>query len=98
MANAYFDLIKQRRTYYSLRHESPIPDSRIIEIARTVLLNTPSSLNCQSTRFVLLLGEEHTKLWSIVKDCLKGVIAPKDYAKDESKLNGRQDGYGTVSG
>jgi predicted oxidoreductase (fatty acid repression mutant protein) len=97
MANAYFDLIKQRRTYYSLQHQSPISDSRIIEIARTVLLHTPSSLNCQSTRYVVLLGEEHIKFWSIVKDCLKGVAAPSDYANDQIKLDGRQEGYGTVS-
>ena len=96
MANIYLETIKQRRTYYLLWPQSPISDSRIVEIARTVLAHTPSSFNCQSTRLILLFGEQHVKFWSIVKECLKGVTVPADYAKDEAKLNGRQEGYGTV--
>lgn len=97
MADVYLDLIKKRRTYYSLENKSTIPDARILEIAREVINHTPSSFNCQSSRFVILLRDEHDKFWEIAKDCFKALLSASEYKEYEKKLNSRQAGYGTVS-
>ena len=62
MAANFKDALKQRRTYYALSNKSLISDQEIEEIISHVLLYTPSPFNSQSTRIVLLLGENHKKL------------------------------------
>ena len=57
----------------------------------------PSALNSQSTRIVLLLGDEHKKLWNIVKETLKARISAEAFAKTEAKIDGCfASGHGTV--
>ena len=96
MSEPFLALIKKRRTHYSLEHKSPISDARILEIAHDVIKHTPSSFNCQSTRFVILLRDEHVKFWEIAKQCFKVTLSEAEYKDYEKKLNGRQAGYGTV--
>ncbi|KAI8930863.1 hypothetical protein NX059_011880 [Plenodomus lindquistii] len=96
MADNFLADIKRRRTHYSLEAKSPISDSRIEEISREVIKHTPSSFNCQSTRLVVLLRDEHVKFWEIVKDCHKATMKQDVYREYEKKLLQRQAGYGTI--
>ncbi|KAF2187336.1 nitroreductase family protein-like protein [Zopfia rhizophila CBS 207.26] len=59
MAERFLTQIKSRRTCYSVERKSPISEARILEIARDIIKHTPSSFNCQSTRFIILLRDEH---------------------------------------
>ena len=89
MSSAFLAAVKSRRTFYQLSHESTIPDSKIIEIVNDTIKNAPSSFNSQSTRVVVLLGDEHTKLWEeIVKPAVKAVAPPEAWAGSEQRLNG----------
>lgn len=97
MADKYLAEIQSRRTCYSLEAKSPISDDRIVEIAREVTKHTPSSFNCQSTRLVVLLRDEHVKFWEIAKHCFKATLPEDTYVDYEKKLCQRQGGYGTVS-
>ena len=97
MAQQYFDLIHQRRTYYSLTNTSHVPDSRIIEIVHEAVRNSPSSLNGRTSRVVVLLGDEHRKLWDIALDALKGILSVNQWKVYEKKLSDRKAAYGTVS-
>lgn len=97
MADSFLELIKTRRTCYSLKAESPISDERILHIASDVIKHTPSSFNCQSTRFVVLLREQHVRFWEIAKECFKATMSSAEYQGYEKKLLGRQAGFGTVS-
>lgn len=92
------DSIKDRRTYYQLSDKSPISDDKIREIIEHVLRWAPSSFNSQSARVVLLLGENHKKLWEITKAELKKVSHSEEaFAQTEAKVNGSfLSGYGTV--
>lgn len=72
-AASFLELVKNRRTYYQLSASSPIPDSKITEIVSEALKHSPSSFNSQSTRVVVLLKEEHVKLWDIAKEALKAI-------------------------
>lgn len=98
MASTQFlEVIKQRRTYYDLKKESPIPDSRIQEIIKETILHVPSSFNVQSTRVVLLLKDEHDKFWEIVRDALRGVVPADKFEPTSQKLDGFKAAYGSVS-
>ncbi|OJD10647.1 hypothetical protein AJ78_08395 [Emergomyces pasteurianus Ep9510] len=97
------ELAKARRTVYNLSAKSPIPDSEIQEIINSAVLHVPSSFNTQSTRLVLLLHEEHTKLWDIaIKVFEEGIVAsgalPKDTWENQTKpkLEGFKAAYGTI--
>eukprot|EP01065_Artemidia_motanka_P030359 TRINITY_DN36380_c0_g1_i1.p1 TRINITY_DN36380_c0_g1~~TRINITY_DN36380_c0_g1_i1.p1 ORF type:complete len:212 (+),score=0.30 TRINITY_DN36380_c0_g1_i1:35-637(+) len=96
MSSSFLETIKNRRTIYQLSKSSPIPDSKIQEIIKEAVLHVPSSFNSQSTRVLLLVKEEHDKLWEIVKSVLKGVVPAEGWAATEGKLNGFKAAYGTV--
>lgn len=95
-AEPFLDTMASRRTIYTLNKSSPIPLSRIEEIIRHAILHVPSSFNSQSTRIMLLVGEEHDKLWEIVKESVKAVAPAEVWPISEKKLNGFKAGYATV--
>ncbi|KAF7589561.1 hypothetical protein BBP40_004140 [Aspergillus hancockii] len=88
--------LANRRSYYALRNQSPIPDRAIQAILSKIMLQTPSAFNSQSTRAILLLNKEHEKLWNITKEILLARIGPERFQKTEPKLDGFKAGYGTV--
>lgn len=92
----FLETIKARRTYYALKKESTIPDAKIQEIIKEVVLHVPSSFNSQTTRVILLVKEEHDKLWEIVKDVIKAIVPADAWPASEQRLNGFKAGYGTV--
>ncbi|KAJ3456870.1 hypothetical protein MRS44_016893 [Fusarium solani] len=96
MADKFLAEIKSRRTCYSLEAKSPISDARIVEIASEVAKHTPSSFNCQATRLVILLRDEHAKFWDMAKECFKATMPEATYQEYEKKLLQRQAGYGTI--
>lgn len=97
MSTSFLDAVKSRRTYYGLKHESPVPDSKILDIVKQTILHVPSSFNSQSTRIVVLLGDEHTHLWEeIAKPAVKAVAPPEVWAQSEQRLDGFKNGYGTI--
>ena len=93
----FLEAVQNRRTIYQLKKESPISDAKIQEIVTEALLHVPSSFNSQSTRMVILLKEEHVKLWDIAKETLKAILPAEQYSVTEQKLNRFQAAYGTVS-
>lgn len=90
--------IKNRRSFYELTDKSPISDKEIQKIIEHVLYHAPSPYNSQSARAVLLLGEQHRKLWEISKTELKKKSRSEDsWKKTEEKVNTSfLAGYGTV--
>ena len=56
----------------------------------------PSSFNAQSTRIVLLFGEEHRKLWNITLDALREVMDADRFSITQAKISDSfLSGYGT---
>ncbi|KIX02496.1 uncharacterized protein Z518_08437 [Rhinocladiella mackenziei CBS 650.93] len=89
--------IANRRTIYDLTATSPIPDSRIIDIVQHITLHVPSPFNSQSARFLILLREEHQRLWdqarSIMSQVLPETVFTTYFAPMIAKYRG---GYGTI--
>ncbi len=89
--------IKNRRTYYSINSDVKVTDKEIKEIVEHAVKYAPSAFNSQSTRIVLLLGENHKKLWSITKETLRKIVPAEAFGATESKIdNCFAAGYGTV--
>ena len=71
MKRTFEEAIANRRSYYHIGSDSPVADEEIVRIIHEAVKHVPSAYNSQSTRIVLLLGDEHKKLWEIVKNILK---------------------------
>lgn len=97
MRRTFAEALEHRRTYYSIGSDSPVLDEEVVHIIRTAVKNVPSAFNSQTTRIVLLLGDEHKKLWNIVKETLKKRISPEAFVNTEAKIDGCfACGHGTV--
>lgn len=91
-----FAAIENRISCYSLANKSPIPDSRIHEIVNSTVKHTPSAFNVQSARAVILLKQDHEKLWDIGDACLKKAMPEPAYLALAPKVQGFKESYGTI--
>lgn len=97
MKRTFAEALEHRRSYYSIGSDSPVLDEEIVHAVRLAVKHVPSSFNSQSTRVVLLLGDEHKKLWDIVKRTLKKLVPAEAFAQTEAKIdNCFASGHGTV--
>lgn len=97
MSNSFLDAVKLRRTSYSITKKSNISDDRILEIVNEAVLHTPSAFNCQSGRAVVLFGEQHDRLWEIVKEELRKIVPADKFQPTEDKVNNTfKCGYGSI--
>ncbi|KAL8710549.1 MAG: hypothetical protein Q9225_007279 [Loekoesia sp. 1 TL-2023] len=92
----FFTAVKDRRTYYALDSSSPIPDSRIQEIVKHAILHCPSAFNSQTTRAVILLNEEHKKMWDITAEVYKQQLPEEKFNHANQRFQGFKAGYGTI--
>ena len=97
MERTFKEALRHRRSYYALAPESPVTDAEIEEILRWSVKYVPSAFNSQSTRLVLLLGAQHGRLWSLVKDTLRPIVPAAAFPRTERKIDTAfASGYGTV--
>lgn len=97
MAKSFKEALEHRRTYYNISNESLITDAEIEDIIKFAVKHIPSSFNSQSTRIVLLLGDNHLRLWEITKELLQKIVSPETFATTKAKIDGSfAAGYGTI--
>ena len=97
MKRTFEETLMNRRSYYSIGNDSPVEEHEIIRIIHEAVKYVPSAYNSQSTRIVLLLRDEHKKLWEIVKRILKMMLTEEIFAKTEKKIDESfASGHGTV--
>ena len=97
MRRTFEEALEHRRTYYSIGSDSPVLDEEIVHVIREAVKYVPSAFNSQTTRIVLLFGDEHKKLWDIVKETLKKRISAEAFVQTEAKIDGCfACGHGTV--
>nr|CCD17442.1 unnamed protein product [Trypanosoma congolense IL3000] len=76
-----------RRTVYQLKSELPLPEDDVAQLVKDVVRECPSAFNSQSSRIVILFGEEHKKLWNITKDRLKANLSAEAYQEAIKKVD-----------
>ncbi len=97
MKRTFEEAMEHRRTYYSISSDSPVLDEEVVHAIRAAVKHVPSAFNSQTTRVVLLLGDEHLKLWRIVKDQLRPLVPAEHFHKTEEKIDGSfACGHGTI--
>ena len=96
-SDTFLDVVKARRSIYTLAAESTIPDSQIEEIVKFAVTWAPSTYNVQSARAVVLFNDNHTKFWDIVKKHMDQVPMEDGMkAYMAGRIAGWKASYGTV--
>jgi uncharacterized protein len=96
MVKNFYEAIKDRRSIYGISKEAVSSDDKIQEVVEYAVKHTPSAFNSQSARVVVLLGEQHDKLWNITKETLRKIVPEGAFSSTKEKMNAFQAGYGTV--
>ncbi|WP_296403420.1 nitroreductase family protein [Psychrobacter sp.] len=90
-------LAETRRSIYALNDQIPVDKQQVVSLVEHAILHTPSAFNSQSTRLVVLFGEDHKKLWQITEDALRKIVNDDEKFKSTAeKLEGFKAGAGTV--
>ncbi len=95
--NAFLKTVEHRRTYYALENKSTISDFRIEELVTATIKNLPSAFNSQTCRLVVVLNQEHPKLWGMISDAYKNFLPPEKFKSVEARFDMFGAAYGTVS-
>lgn len=90
-------LYQNRRSVYALGKNLPISEQEALEIIDNAVKNSPSAFNSQTAHAVVLLGENHQKLWDITFGELEKFL-PNEEAKaaTKGKIDSFVAAYGTI--
>lgn len=94
--HALHDAHKNRRTVYTLNNQLPVAKQSVIDAVEHAILHTPSSFNSQSTRILVLFGEEHQKLWDMCSVQLKAIVGDGDFSATKDKMASFRAAAGTI--
>ena len=91
------NLYQNRRSVYALGKNLPISEQEALEIIDNAVKHSPSAFNSQTAHAVVLLGENHQKLWDITFGELEKFL-PNEEAKaaTKGKFDSFAAAYGTI--
>ncbi|EKT53574.1 nitroreductase family protein [Providencia sneebia] len=96
MSNAFIEMIKNRRTIYDLGNKLPVSHEHIINLVKEAVKHSPSSFNSQTSRVVILFGDEHKKLWETTKETLRKIVPAEAFSGTEKKIDSFSAGAGSI--
>ena len=96
MHNAVIDHLKQRRTQYALGRNVNMDKEALNHLIQEAIKHTPSSFNSQSSRAVILFGEQSVKFWTLAREALAKIVPAESFAQTAAKLDSFAAGVGTV--
>jgi len=96
MKPEFLAALAQRRTQYALGRNVPHSRTDLTQLIQHAIRQCPSAFNSQSSRAVILFGEQSDVFWSFVKDALRAIVPAEDFAASEARVNGFAAGVGTV--
>ena len=90
-------IAETRRSIYMLNDQLPVSKDEVVKLVEHAVLHTPSSFNSQSSRLVVLFGEDHQKLWQITEDLLCAMVNDDEKFKSTAdKMAMFKAGAGTI--
>ena len=92
----FTDLAKQRRTAYAIGKNTELSNKEIADRIREVAQQIPTAFNSQTTRLVVVFGEDNVKLWDHVLDVQKDVMEGDMWEMMSGVMQGAKAGVGTV--
>ena len=97
METSFSAAVKARRSYYGINNEQVTGDERIHELVGEMVTHLPSPFNSQSSRVVILLGQQHDRLWDLTKAELQKLVPEENFPATAEKINNCfRSGYGTL--
>lgn len=96
MNNLLITSIEKRRSQYSLGKDIPVSRQEAEDLVKQAVRLSPSAFNSQSSRAVILFGDESDKLWNIVKETLRKMVPADAFPNTEKKIDSFAAGVGTV--
>jgi len=96
MSNAFIDALKQRRTQYALGRNVSQSKETLAALIQEAIKHAPSSFNSQTSRAVILFGDESQQVWRIATEEVRKVAPAEGFEKTEAKLASFAAGVGTV--
>lgn len=96
MPNQAVEIYRKRRSQYALGKNLDISREHVIELIKEAVRQAPSSFNSQSSRAVILFGEQSDKFWQLTKDALQPLVPAEAFGNTENKLASFAAGAGTV--
>ena len=96
MSNSYLDAITSRRSQYALGRNVSQSQDQVTALIQEAVRQAPSSFNSQSSRALILHGEQSVAFWDIVKEELRKIVPAEAFAATEGKINSFAAGTGTV--
>lgn len=92
----FLDLATRRRTQYALGRDLPLPKEDVDALIRQAVRLAPSSFNSQSSRVVILHGDESLRFWEFVREALRAIVPAEAFADTSKKIDSFAAGAGTV--
>ena len=90
-------LAEKRRSIYALSNQLPVSNDEVVKLVEHTILHTPSAFNSQSTRVIVLFGEEHQKLWQMTEDTLRDIVNDDEkFVSTKQKIDSFKAGAGTI--
>ena len=96
MNDHFNQAVENRRTIYAISKDSPVSKQDIHKIVEHAVKYVPYAFNSQSGRVVILLEEQHDKLWEIARETLRKIVPPENFGSTDAKINSFKSGYGTL--
>ncbi|WP_241603092.1 nitroreductase family protein [Rosenbergiella nectarea] len=96
MSDPFLSLAKKRRSIYALGKDIPLSEDEVISLIKDAVKQAPSAFNSQSSRIIILLGKEHTKLWELTRAQLKRIVPEEKFQGTSDKLDSFSNAAGSV--
>lgn len=95
--STFTDLQKERRSIYALGKDVALSNQEIVSLIEEAVLQAPSAFNSQTSRIVVLFGEESDAFWNgIAASELEKVTPAEAFEGTKQKLASFAAGKGTI--
>lgn len=96
MSDQFLSLAETRRSIYALGKEIPLSEDEVIHLIKQAVKQAPSAFNSQSSRILILLGNEHIKFWELTRTQLKKIVPEARFQATSDKLDSFSQAAGSV--
>ncbi|KQN63547.1 nitroreductase family protein [Erwinia sp. E602] len=87
MSGHFLEIATKRRSIYVLGNDLPLSKEDVAALIKEAVRQAPSSFNSQSSRVVVLFGEEHKKLWEITREQLRKIVPAENFQGTSDKMD-----------
>lgn len=96
MTTNFLTALRKRRSQYALGKNIEHSNDEIRALITETMRHTPSAFHSQSSRAVILFGDENVELWKLIEDHLRQMVPAENFGPTEEKLRSFAAGVGTI--